>query len=139
MEIQHEPLEGLDDFYEQQIAPHILAGMGALINGSAGTGESHVLGRIEEDLKAQGHEVRKVCLTQVACRRLGDAKTVQSFIHRHVLHGRFRWWLLVDEVCMLPALFVTLVVALELSFVCISEPSRLRLYLNTVCCLKKKN
>ena len=71
--IHHEPLDGPDDFYERSIAPHSLAGKGALITGSAGTGKSHVLGRIEEDLKAQGLEVRKISLTHVACRRLGDA------------------------------------------------------------------
>ena len=57
----------------------------------------------------RGHAVRKISLTHVACRRLGaGAQTVHSFIHRHVLHGRFSGWLLVDECSMLSAPLATL-------------------------------
>ena len=82
-EVCHEPLEGPDSFYDSQIAPHIInRGLPALITGAAGTGKSFILQRLETDLKALGHEVRKVTLTHVACRRLGDASTCCSFVHR---------------------------------------------------------
>jgi hypothetical protein len=67
-----------------------------------------VLLRLEKGLKARGHHVEKVSLTHVACRRLQDAKTAHSFIHRFVLHGRFHGWLLIDECYMLPASVLSL-------------------------------
>ena len=104
-----EPLEGPDDFYERIVRPHVVEQeRPALITGPAGAGKSHVLLRCEADLKAAGHIVAKISLTHVACRRLEDAKTAHSFIQRHVLHGRFNGWLLIDECSMLPAPVLTL-------------------------------
>jgi hypothetical protein len=99
-----------NDFYERRIRPHVVEQQrGALITGAAGTGKSTVLSRLEVDLMELGHDVRKISLTHVACKRLGDdASTARAFVHRHVLHGRFRGWLLVDEVSMMPATLVTL-------------------------------
>ena len=43
-DICHEPLDGLDEFYDTAIAPHVVAGgKPALITGAAGTGKSHIL------------------------------------------------------------------------------------------------
>jgi ATP-dependent exoDNAse (exonuclease V) alpha subunit len=87
----------------------IEAGQGALITGPAGTGKSTILKRLEEDLKARKHKVKKISVTNVACKRLGlDASTVHSFIHHFVLNGSFSGWLLIDECSMLSALLVTL-------------------------------
>jgi hypothetical protein len=107
--VTYEPQEGPDDFYERVVRPHVIEqGLPSLITGPAGSGKSHVLLRCEADLKAAGHTVEKISLTHVACRRLEDAKTAHSFIQRHVLHGRFNGWLLIDECSMLPAPVVTL-------------------------------
>ncbi len=104
--------EGDDEesFYSRCIRPHVIEqGRGALITGAAGTGKSYVLGRLEADLKAEGHNVKKISLTHVACKRLGlDASTAHAFIHRRVLHGSFSGWLLIDECSMMPALLLTL-------------------------------
>jgi len=113
--VKYESLEGLDDFYETHIRPHVVANCKqALITGPAGSGKSYILGRCEEDLKAAGHKVKKISLTHVACRRLVDAKTAHSFIHKHVLHGRFAGFLLIDECSMLPASVLTLLESLAL-------------------------
>ena len=107
--LTYEPQEGPDDFYERVVRPQVVEqGLPALITGPAGCGKSHVLLRCEADLKAAGHIVDKISLTHVACRRLEDAKTAHSFIQRHVLHGRFNGWLLIDECSMLPAPVLTL-------------------------------
>ena len=46
--------------------------------------------KLEADLKAQRHRVKKISVTNVAYKRLGlDARTVHSFIHPFVINGSF--------------------------------------------------
>jgi Cdc6-like AAA superfamily ATPase len=108
--LEYEPQDGSDDFYERVVRPRVLdQGLPALVTGPPGTGKSHILLRCEEDLKKAGHTVVKISLTHVACRRLKDAVTAHSFIHRYILHGRFKGgWLLIDECGMLPAPVLTM-------------------------------
>ena len=80
-----------DDFYQKAIHPHVIeGGKGALITGPAGTGKSTILKRLEADLEAQGHRVKKISVTNVACKRLGlDASTILLGLaaHRRVQHA----------------------------------------------------
>ena len=58
-----------------------------------------MLKQLKVDLEAAGHKIATVALCHVACRNLGPgAQTLHSFCHRHVLHGTFEGWVLIDEV-----------------------------------------
>ena len=113
-ELQHldwsvftEPQEGPDDFYELIRHRIVELQQQALITGPGGAGKSYILQLIMHELRAAGHNVEKITLTHVACRRLKDAKTAHSFVFRNVLNGSFKGWLLIDEVGMLPASILT--------------------------------
>jgi hypothetical protein len=97
-------------FYDDVIRPHIIGRRrSAFVSGPPGTGKSYVLKRVAEELRAQKETVRVISLTHVAARNV-DGQTAHSFVHRFVKHGRFKGWLLIDEVSMLN---LPLLVALE--------------------------
>ena len=99
-----EPVDGPDDFYATTVRPHVVEGQrSALFEAPPGYGKTHLLKRLEADLRAAGHEVQKIALCHVAARNLGPgAMTIHAFCHRHVLHSTFKGWVLLDEISMVP-------------------------------------
>ena len=90
-----------DGFYKEYIRPHIIdEGKSACIVGPPGTGKSWVLQEIAKELREKGEIVKIISLTHVAARNV-MGQTAHSFIHRNVLHGRYKGWLLIDEISMM--------------------------------------
>jgi hypothetical protein len=89
------------DFYNDVIRPHIIEqGRSAFISGPPGVGKSWVLKKLKEELEAKGEKVKVISLTHVAARNV-FGRTAHSFVHRFVQYGRFKGYLLVDEVSMM--------------------------------------
>ena len=99
-----------DTFYEDMIRPHVVGqGRSAFISGPPGVGTSWVLKKLKEELEAKGENVKVISLTHAAARNV-FGKTAHSFVHRFVRYGRYKGYLLVDEVSMM---CLPLLVALE--------------------------
>jgi len=94
--------DAYENFMDDVIRPHIIGQRRtAFIRGPPGTGKTwKVLKPLAEELRAQGHNVKVISLTHVASRNAGG-QTAHSFVHTFVQHGRFKGWLLIDEVSMM--------------------------------------
>ena len=89
------------DFYNDVIRPHIIEqGRSAFISGPPGVGKSWVLLKLKKDLEEKGENVKVISLTHVAARNV-FGKTAHSFVHRFVQYGRYKGYLLIDEVSMM--------------------------------------
>ncbi len=99
-----------DEFYNNVIRPHIIGQRRtAFVTGPPGTGKSYALKRLAEELRAQEENVKIISLTHVAARNV-EGQTAHSFVYRFVQYGRYKGWLLIDEVSMMN---LPLLVALE--------------------------
>jgi hypothetical protein len=115
--VNEEPSTGEDDFYERVIKPHVVEQQkSGLFEAPPGFGKTHVLKQLKVDLEAAGHKVAMVALCHVACRNLGPgAQTLHSFCHKHVLHGTFQGWVLIDEISQVSLQLAACLEKLELS------------------------
>ena len=68
--------------------------------GPPGTGKSHLCNSLVEMLREKGEKVHCCALTHSAARNINGC-TLQSWLHRYVLHGAFtQGWLYIDEVSL---------------------------------------
>jgi len=90
-----------EDFYNETIREHVVQqGRSAFISGPPGVGKSWVLKKLKEDLEAKGEKVKVISLTHVAARNV-FGKTAHSFVHRFIQYGRYKGYILIDEVSMM--------------------------------------
>ena len=89
------------DFYTAVIRPHVVeGGRSAFISGPPGVGKSWVLKKLKEELEEKGETVKVISLTHVAARNV-NGQTAHSFAHRFIQHGRYKGYLLIDEISMM--------------------------------------
>ena len=75
-------------------------GESLLLTGPGGTGKSFLVGELVKELRARGENVTTCALTHVAARVIGGC-TLQSFVYRHIIHGSYKGWLVIDEISLL--------------------------------------
>ncbi len=90
-----------ENLYNDVIRPHVVEqGRSSFISGPPGVGKSWVLTKLKEELEEKGEKVKVISLTHVAARNI-NGQTAHSFVHRFVQHGRYKGYLLIDEVSMM--------------------------------------
>ena len=74
------------DLTQEDAAQRVIDGESLLCLGVAGTGKTHFLSGIVEQLRAQGKRVDIISKTHMASRRPGGV-TADHYVRKHILHG----------------------------------------------------